>query len=209
MKTGFKNNKWWFTMVELLVAILIFTLWWLSAYLLVYSAMSSSVKAKNEMIAWNLAREKIELVKNIRDTNWVRSLDWNRLDNWVVENPWSVPYLTWGYYKIENSFQLDDASRPSIKIIKMSPSFTETKNNILNPATIQDRTMLCLDDKWRYNYTCSPWEKPTKFYALLKVSPLVSTVAVDNAFRLDAIIYNYDRSFNKYVVSTIITDWKR
>ncbi|EKE28569.1 MAG: hypothetical protein ACD_3C00043G0008 [uncultured bacterium (gcode 4)] len=214
MESRFKNKRRWFTIVELLVAILIFTIWWLSAYLLVYAAIGSSLKAKNEIIAWNLAREKIELIKNMRDTNWVRVLDWNKLDNSIIGNNAGTTDLTSGYFKIENDFQLDTNLRPSIKLQKLN-GFIEDRAHITDLSNSQNRTMLCLDSKWRYSYVCSPWDKPTKFYAFLKVSPLNvknssdAIVVVDKALKIDAIVYNYEKSFNKFIISTIITDWKR
>lgn len=210
-----QNDKKGFTIIELLVAILIFTIWWLSAYLLVYAAINTSIRSKNEMIAWNIAREKIELVKNIRDTNWVRVLNWDKLDNSIVNNTTGENYLTWWYYKIENYFQTDEISSQSIRIQKLNPSFTEDMTNIINPTNPDNKTMLCLDSKWRYTYDCTLWNKPTKFYAMLKIEPLKTKDSannikrVDDALKLTAIIYNYEKTFNRFSISTIITDWKR
>ncbi len=126
MLNSMRNNKW-FTLVELLVGIIIFTIWMLSAYLLIYSAINSSMKSRDSIIAWNIWREKIELVRNIRDTNWLRLLDWNKLESW-----WMSEYLTWWYYKIENDFSTDTYSNNSIKISKLSSLFNESKNYIFN-----------------------------------------------------------------------------
>jgi len=58
----------------------------LSAYLLIYSALNSSLKSRNEIIAANLARESIELIKNNRDSNWSKMLKWNKLDQSIIKH---------------------------------------------------------------------------------------------------------------------------
>jgi prepilin-type N-terminal cleavage/methylation domain-containing protein len=211
MRTS-ENNKKGFTIVELLVAILIFSIWWLSAYLLVYAAINSSIKSRNEIIAWNLSREKIELIKNIRDTNWIRNLDWNKLDNWIVSHETSVwDRLIWWYYLVESDF---DRPLTPTTISKLSSSFTDSKEYILNPVNPADKTNLCLDNKWRYTYTCI-WNVSSKFYSFIKVEPLITKnasnapITVNNALKLTSVIYNSEKWFTKWSISTIITDWKR
>lgn len=211
----------WFTVVELLVWIVIFTIWILSAYLLVYSALNSSVKSKNEIIASNLARESIELIKNNRDSNWSKMLKWNKLDNTIIKHSPSIwEYLTWWYYKISNEYQEDTSSKPSINIEKLSPTFEVSAENmsyILNPSSA-DKTQLCLDDKNRYTYDCTLTNKPTHFYSYIKVEQLKtkntitspsSEIIVDSAYKITAYIINSERTNTKYSISTIITDWKK
>ena len=65
-----------FTIIELMIAILVFTLGMLSAYMLVDSAMGAAINGRNEIIAANLSREQIELFKNMRDTNWLQNLEY-------------------------------------------------------------------------------------------------------------------------------------
>ncbi|MDD2565293.1 MAG: prepilin-type N-terminal cleavage/methylation domain-containing protein [Candidatus Gracilibacteria bacterium] len=210
-----------FTVVELLVGIVIFTIGILSAYLLVYSALNSSVKSRNEIIASNLARESIELIKNNRDSNWSKMLKWNKLDSTIIKhNPTIGEYLTGGYYKISNEYQEDTSSNPSINIQKLSSTFEEANENttyILNPSS-EDKTELCLDDKNRYTYDCSGTNKSTHFYSYIKIEKLKTKnttitpnteIIVDNAFKVTAQIINSERTITKYSISTIITDWKK
>ncbi len=60
-----------FTLVEILIAILIFGLGLISAFVLSNTASSLSMRSKQEIIATNLLREQLELFKNIRDTNFL------------------------------------------------------------------------------------------------------------------------------------------
>lgn len=202
-----KYSKFWFTIVELMVGILIFTIWWLSAYLLVYSSLNSSRHSKNEIIAVNLARESIELIRNNRDNNWLQVLSWDKLDNAGDAGN----YLTWWYYIVDNDFSNTNSQ---IKIIKLSSSFIEDNKYIINPKNIQVKTQLCIDSLNRFSHNCGDWNKETKFYSYIRVEKLKTKtnkwtiIDVDNAYKIIANVVNSEKWFSNYYISTIITDWK-
>ena len=199
------NSKKWFTIIELLVWIVVFLLWLLSAYLLIFSSLSASSKSRDEIIVANLAREKLELLRNIRDTNWIQYLKWNKLDNWWMV--WLT--LTWWYYRIENN--LSDTDPNKISIYKLSSSFNENDPQWAWPW---DNVRLCTDSRWIYTYDCTT-NKPSHFYTFLKVEPLVTedaswnAIPVDDAYKVNAISVIWNKSKSRYVISTIITDWKK
>ena len=58
-------------LIEVLVSILIFTIGMVAAFSLLMNAVRLNSLSKNRIIAVNLARESLEIVKNIRDTNWL------------------------------------------------------------------------------------------------------------------------------------------
>ncbi|EKE26319.1 MAG: hypothetical protein ACD_4C00337G0007 [uncultured bacterium (gcode 4)] len=200
------QNKKWYTVVELMVGILIFTIWFLSAYLLVYSAINSSTKSKNEIIASNIAREQIELVKNIRDTNWLRNNNFDNLSDF--SGSW---YLgDYKYYIIENDYNIDSP----IKIKNLNSSFNWTKNDVLNSSELR----LCIDDMWRYIHPNNPSDchKRTTFYSFLKVDKLITKNTITNmpiivtwAYRIESIVINTEKWYNEFNINTIITDWKK
>lgn len=68
-----KNNRG-FTIVETLVAIGILSVAILGTYTAVQGGLQKSTIAKDEIIAFYLAQEAIEYVKNIRDENSLRGL---------------------------------------------------------------------------------------------------------------------------------------
>ena len=60
-----------FTLIEVLIAILIFSVGLIAAFVLTSTATSLSMRSKQEIIATNLLREQLEIAKNIRDTNFL------------------------------------------------------------------------------------------------------------------------------------------
>lgn len=87
-----------------MVGIVIFTIGFLGAYLLVNSANNVSLRSRDELIGANLMREQIELLKNLRDTNWLGFRTWDSLG--LAMDP-IIPTPTLEdntYYTIENNF---------------------------------------------------------------------------------------------------------
>jgi hypothetical protein len=65
-----KNEKS-FTLMEAIVAIFVITTGVVGVYSLVTQTISSATFSKDKLIAAYLAQEGIEIVRNIRDTNWL------------------------------------------------------------------------------------------------------------------------------------------
>lgn len=70
-----KNRS--FTIIEIIVAVFIFTLMIGGSVVLIQQTLVMISLANQRLVAYNLAQEGIELVRNIRDTNWLKSLAWD------------------------------------------------------------------------------------------------------------------------------------
>ena len=72
--------------------------------MMVNSTININTYNKNYTIASNLAREQIELIRNIRDTNYRKIQVWNMKEpggtNYVGQ--FEISDLSVGYYKLEN-----------------------------------------------------------------------------------------------------------
>ncbi len=71
-----KNNKAGFTLVETLIAISILVLVTIGVTNGVQRALSSYFFSKDQVIAFYLAQEGFEQIRNIRDVNRINSRDW-------------------------------------------------------------------------------------------------------------------------------------
>jgi len=76
LNNDLKNQKG-FTLAELLITIFVLTVGILGIYLVVQNSYTTLNYAKNRLIAIYLAQEGIELVRNIRDTNWLEGQSWD------------------------------------------------------------------------------------------------------------------------------------
>ncbi|MFA5128509.1 MAG: prepilin-type N-terminal cleavage/methylation domain-containing protein [Patescibacteria group bacterium] len=65
------------SLVEMIVAIAIILTGLVGALSLTISNLSGVDEAGTRVVASNLAREGVEVVRNFRDTNWLQNLDWD------------------------------------------------------------------------------------------------------------------------------------
>ena len=206
------KNKW-FSIIELLVAILVFAIWLVSIYALVVSSVKLWDYNKNFIIASNLAREQVELVRNIRDTNYKKLQKYSKINpNDTNFSPSDSFFETWSYYKIYNDYSV--TSSFSINVEKLL-SFWEWESEL---SWKMKDYQLCLNIDWTYSYVnssynCPNWEK-TYFYKYvsfedLKYSTWWTSILVQDAFKLKSkVIWNM-RWYHEFELNTIIADRKR
>lgn len=73
------------TIIEILVAMTVLTLIITSTYSVLLRATKTNTNIKNRIIALNIAREGLEGVRNIRDTNWLR-YSGDRRNKWLCRD---------------------------------------------------------------------------------------------------------------------------
>lgn len=204
-----KNNKKGFSIIEILVWIFIFTLWITSVYAIVSSTLRLNDYNENYIIASNLAREQIELVKNIRDSNYEKIQIYNQI------NPSTTDYTNvfevWKKYKIENNYS-SSATFP-IQVIDITTWFEEWVNK-LNSLSMKSYN-LCLDSKNRYTYDCSTLgNSKTKFYKYISIEKVEyndswTTKEINNSFIVKSKVIWYVKWYHEFEVNSVVADWKR
>jgi len=194
-----KNNKKAFSMIEILIWIFVFTLGITSVYTIISSTIRINDYNKNYIIASNLAREQIEQVRNIRDSNYEVLKPYNlKNPNWTNYD-FIDKFQSWSGYTIENDYDIS-ASFP-IKV------------NTINISNINEY-QLCLDSLNRYTYDCTTTENiKTRFYKYINIEELEYddwwTEIINNAFIVKSKIIWKIRWNHEFEVKTIIADWKR
>ena len=93
----FMKIKKAFTLIEIIIAIVIFSVWILSVLRLVTSNLSLMDKNNLRTQATLLAKEGIELVYNLRDANIKKELSWNCLmkDEMYTRSPDQLSNEIW------------------------------------------------------------------------------------------------------------------
>ena len=74
---GQKNNDKGQSILEVIIAIGVITTGLVGALSLATANISSAKENESRVVAYNLAREALEIVRNIRDSNWLTEADWN------------------------------------------------------------------------------------------------------------------------------------
>lgn len=200
-----KSNNAWFSIIEILVWVFIFTLGLLSVFLMLQWSVNMNEYSKNEIMAANLAREGLDLVKNTRDTNFAE------LNAWDIINPNNYAWDRFEidtYYKVENNFE---DGQFGVKYEKIN-NFDEWKD-VIN-TNMQDYR-LYLDEDWKYIYdNWSVNNTATPFYRYIKIEKADyedsgTNVEVDDALRVICKVIWTSKWYHKVELRTIITDWKK
>ncbi len=76
MIISYNKNKG-FTVIELLVTIFVILTGILTAFLAIQDPLTRSKYLKDRFVAYYLAKEGAELVRNQRDNNWIEGENWN------------------------------------------------------------------------------------------------------------------------------------
>ncbi len=201
-----KKRTFWFSIIEVMVWVLIFSIGLVSIFMIIASYIKLNDYNRNEIIASNLARENIELFRNIRDSNYKKVLKWNQVNPWT--NNFNNIFKTWTYYKLENDFSA--LANFPIKVEEIT-NFWEWKTELT--WKMQDYK-LCLDSKDRYTYSCITWNTKTYFYRYLKLDELkymswwVENI-IENAYKIISKVIWYNRGYHEIEINSIVTDWRR
>jgi len=83
-----------FTIMEAIVAIFVITTGIVGVLSLVTQTISSATYSKNRLIAAYLAQEGIEIVRNIRDTEWLKTASWGSDICTSFPCEWEADYTT-------------------------------------------------------------------------------------------------------------------
>jgi len=192
-----KKNNWWFSIIEIIVWIFIFTIWLTRVFALLLSSMSMNEYSTNSIIASSLAQESIEDIVNLRDNNYVSFNNWNKLPWNDVNNKIS----TWVYYKVSS----DISGWNTVKLEEIIP-FIEWKSEIKNMSDYR----LYLTPEKIYTYESS-WNTSTYFYRYVKFDDLKDENSnyIIWALKLTSKVIWYSRGYHEIKLDTIITDFKR
>ena len=215
-------NKKALSIIEVMVAIFIFTLWMSGVYMVISSTVWVNKYNHDFIIASNLAREDIELIRNIRDTNYENFQKWNTLEpNWGLS--WVMDYdkvFTWSLSAW--LYRLELKSDYKIKTSTWTYfSEEDIKKEILKNSEEAKKYKICLDSYKRYIYCKKEdWNDnsnakiKTHFYKFLEIRPLETKLTwwtiIENAFKVRSkVFWRHKSKVKSTEISTILTDWKR
>lgn len=95
-----KQSTQGFSIIELLIGMFIFAIGLMAIYGLLVSSLRLNDLSKDSIIATNLAREALEIVRHTRDSNYEHMYLWNKLPGESVDNT----FKTGTYYTVENNW---------------------------------------------------------------------------------------------------------
>lgn len=207
------SHKKAFSIIELMIGIFVFALWVAAIYMIISSTAKINTYNKNKIIASNLAREQIELIRNIRDTNYAKLQKWNLLYPHASDYLTVFTWSTTTFYKLESDFTSLDWEIT----ISTKPFILDFKWALVDTAVnTEDTYRLCLDSNNRYIYCdWAAWTpKETPFYRYIEIKTLTDNLdwwwtVVNDALKIRSRVFWNQKWIHDMEVPTILTDWKR
>jgi len=197
-----------FSIIEVMIGIFVFSLWLVAIFALLTSSLNVNELNKNSIIAGQLAREQIELVRNIRDTNYKNLKLWNQIDSDVSlslsdKTDETKVFLPNHYYFLENNYL-----NWNIDVSSLGNTIPEWLSELVNMKAAYG---LCFDTLNRYVKCSVSASEDTRFFKYLKVEQATddSLWDIENAFVITSKVIWYKRWYHELEIKTIITDWRR
>lgn len=201
-----KFNKNWTTIVEVIVVMLIVVVWIIWASNIYQKSQDLTISTQNRLIAIDIAREWIEAVTNIRDTNWIlfsanTNYCWNVLDynaNCLTSTDQTNNIIDWSY-----NITLDINNR--WKLNKYTWSIYDYKNN-----TYQNHFKIKKDANWLYTQWTWTDFKPL-FTREIKIT-YINSANPENEMKVESIVKWVDKTKNtnyELKLETMLTNWQK
>lgn len=206
-----KTNKSWMSIIEVIIAIFIFTMGLSSIYLVIASSINLNEYWKNQIIASNLAREWLELIKNLRDSNYSNLHNWNTINpNLTGDFDLERNMIqTWTYYKVELDYE---TIFPDFSVIlEKIDDFKEWKTYINNKMKDYE---LCLDMNKKYTYKCE-WNTRSKFFRYIKFEDLKykdelwNEIVIKDSYKVISKVIWYKKWYHEIDLTTILANHQR
>jgi len=190
-----------FSIIEVLIGIFVFSMWLVSIYALLASSLNVNSYNQNAIVASNLAREQIELIRNIRDTNYTQLRSWNAL-------------ALWGDFDADTFYRIyQKPGSNEIELFPLSNIIPEWKDKIIEMSDFSDRGYRVCVLNNRYNYCDgSPWEVITPFFKYLYIENARhddTNALIEDAFRVTSKVIWMSKWYHEFEIKTLITDWRR
>ncbi len=179
-----------------MVGIIVFTLGFLGAYLLVDSASNASIRSRDEIIGANIMREQIELLKNLRDTNWAQFRSWNSIELAKSPTELSKTLQANNYYTVTNNFSgnklihIEKLSGLSLSQTVITQEFQKTNSPI----------RLCIDTLGRYSHNCANGNEKTNFASFILIEPLITkntqtntSIPVERGYKVEVFFVSFNK----------------
>lgn len=203
-------SKKWATMIELMAMLAIVGLWVWSMFAVITSGIYFSKDTEDTIKAINLAREWIEWVTNIRNTNWLRFSS-DRQNCW--KSRWYDALCIW------NSVVWDKIWSGSYTLYTVSGLWQLSGSTIIDPisswGTYSTAYATIQDNLWFYNQTgsvllpcTSTLQKSCKTIFTREIVISEPAIVNPNILYVKSVVYWNTKQQHKVELETTLTNWK-
>lgn len=198
-------NRKWTTIIESVIVMMIVTIWILWTYDIYSRSKKMSNSSTNKIQAISLAREGIESMINIRDTNWIlysanTNNCWNTYNyNWSCVTNDDINIPTWSYIIYKNNLDR--------WILYQKPTWWFWS------WTYRDNFKVMMDNNWFYTQSWGTIETKPLFTREIKITYPIDSWIPPQKMKVESIVRWTDSSKNSWnfevKLETLLTNWKK
>ena len=213
------NHKKGFSLIEVLVAISVIVLVIFSATSLVISIIRSNSRNINTLIAYGLAQEGIEAVRNMRDSDWLLGVRFDGVYSSVSQpeiSIWGDRFTDGGFYAV-NINSLERANYPISNPGELTAAAPWAIREIdaLDPDNTKTLLKKYIDPnsgevQFRHSEGFSFGDEDTPFHRYIKIENISSDVNKFQEMRVTSVVYwNVHGPDEEIKLTTELTDWNK
>lgn len=183
----------------------IFSLWIISVYAVISSSVRINDHNRHYIIASNLAREQLEILRNNRDYNYAKIQKFDQINPLHQTNPDFSNTLKKWIYQVENNF--DTAANFPLRIEKISDDMNISEEIMKNEnISLREEYRVYFDETQRiYTFDDDWWNN--------KKTPYIKYVEIsrdnDNQILITSRVIWESKGRHDFEIKTILTDWKQ
>ncbi len=181
----------------------IFSLWIISVYAVISSSVRVNDYNRHYIIASNLAREQLEILRNNRDYNYAKIQKFDQIN--PANYDFSNTLEKW-IYKVENNFEVSAnfplrIEGPIVDNMNLSEGIMQNSN-----TSLRDEYRVYFDEAQRIYTFDDDWgsNKKTPYIKYIEISR-----DNDNQILITSRVIWESRGRHDFEIKTILTDWKQ
>lgn len=197
------KNKNWTTIVEAMVVMLIVVIWIIWMYNIYSKSQNLSNTTQNRLIAIDIAREWIEAMTNIRDTNWMLFASntdncWNVKDynSNCITTPTTFEITAWSYIIHNDSYNR--------WVLELTPTWSYSNSSY--------RSAFEVKKDWSWFYIQGSWT-PFKPLFTREIKITYADATPHKTMNVQSIVRWSDPSKSSWnfevKLETVLTNWKK
>lgn len=195
-----KKNKKWFSIIEIIIWMFIFSLWIISVYAVISSSVRINDHNRHYIIASNLAREQLEILRNNRDYNYAKIQKFDQIN--PANQDFSNTLEKW-IYEVENNF--DASANFPLRIEKISENMNLSEEIMKNEnISLREEYRVYFNENEKYYTFEETGNKKTPYIKYVEISR-----DNDNQIFITSRVIWESRGRHDFEIKTILTDWKQ
>lgn len=215
----FLRPKSGFTLIEVIISMAVLAVSFAAISGLLFYSIRANTANINRFMAYNLAQEGLEAIRNMRDSNWLSNFSWTgskryKASNYFeVDSSYCTPFDNRFFYRLSYNLNYDGQSQSEEKYNPWILECLDFDPNLASQEQLQEVVLYKNENILIHDIGCgSGCDDKSKsiFYRYLEVQFLPDGSPNDDTVRIESTLLWNEFGMQKHLsLDTILTNWKK